>query len=69
MGLDDITRKATEFLKSEKARETLRSEKAEGVSDTILERAADLADKATGGKHSEQIENARAAADKKIGDR
>ena len=66
-GFDDITKKAQEFLKDGKVQDALKSEKAEGVSDNILDAVAKAADKATGGKHSEAITNAKEQADKKIG--
>jgi hypothetical protein len=66
-GLGDIGRKAQEFLQSEKGRETLKSEKAEGISDSILDKAAQAVDKVSGGKHTDKIDNARDQADKHIG--
>jgi len=45
MALGDMAKKAKQFLEGEKTRQALKSEKAEGVSDTILGRAADLADR------------------------
>ncbi|TFD80985.1 Rv0909 family putative TA system antitoxin [Cryobacterium fucosi] len=68
MGLEDITKKAQDFLGDNKVKEALNSEQAEGVSDKLLGGVADLANKVTGGKFDEQIEGARAAADEKIGD-
>ena len=64
---DDITRKATQFLKSDKAQDALKSDKAESVSDKLLDGAAGVANKVTGGKHEDKISGARDAADKKIG--
>lgn len=66
-GFDDITKKATEFLNSESTKDALKSEKAEEVSDKLLDGVAGLADKLTGGKHTDKIEGARSAADDKIG--
>ncbi|ROS58993.1 antitoxin protein of toxin-antitoxin system [Frigoribacterium sp. PhB160] len=66
-GFDDVTRKAQEFLKDGKLQEALKSEKAEGVSDSILDAVAGAADKATGGKYSDKIQQAKDQADKKIG--
>ncbi|TWX38620.1 antitoxin [Frigoribacterium sp. ACAM 257] len=66
-GFDDITKKAQEFLKDGKVQDALKSEKAEGVSDKILDAVAGAADKATGGKHSDKIAQAKEQADKKIG--
>jgi len=66
-GLDDISKKASDFWKSGKAQDALKSEKAEGISDKVLDGVAGFADKITGGKHSDKIESARDAADKRIG--
>ncbi|WP_166877021.1 Rv0909 family putative TA system antitoxin [Salinibacterium sp. ZJ450] len=68
MGLDDITKKAKDFLDDDKVKDALKSEKAEDVSDKILDGVADAAQKVTGGKFDEQIENAREQADKHVGD-
>ena len=65
---DDITKKATAFLNSDQAKQALKSEKAEGISDKVLDGVADAVDKATGGKHSGKIQDAKEAADKKVGD-
>jgi hypothetical protein len=43
------------------------TDKGESVTDSILEKASDLADKKTGGTHSEQIRQGREQADKHIG--
>ncbi|MBD8484815.1 antitoxin [Frigoribacterium sp. CFBP 8759] len=66
-GFDDITKKARAFLKDGKVQEALKSEKAEGVSDNILDAVASAADKATGGKHADKIQQAKEQADKKLG--
>jgi len=68
MGLEDITKKAQDFLGDNKVKDALNSEQAEDISDKLLGGVADAADKVTGGKFEEQIEGARAAADEKIGD-
>ncbi|KQR66109.1 Rv0909 family putative TA system antitoxin [Frigoribacterium sp. Leaf172] len=68
-GFDDISKKAQAFLKDGKVQDALKSEKAEGVSDDVLAAVAKAADKATGGKHTDKIEQARQQADKRIGDR
>ncbi|MBG6056994.1 hypothetical protein RCH16_000180 [Cryobacterium sp. MP_M5] len=68
MGLEDITKKAQDFLGDNKVKDALNSEQAEDISDKLLGGVADLANKVTGGKFEEQIEGARAAADGKIGD-
>lgn len=68
MGLEDITKKAQDFLGDNKVKDALNSEQAEDISDKLLGGVADLANKVTGGKFEEQIEGARAAADEKVGD-
>jgi MT0933-like antitoxin protein len=57
---DELKNKATEFVKDN-------PDKVEGVSDTILEKAADLADAKTGGKFSSQIDGLEQKADDAIG--
>ena len=66
-GLDDVKNEAKEFLNDNKVKEALNSDKAEEVSDSILNAVAGAADKITGGKFHDKIEDARAAADAKIG--
>ena len=58
MNLNDITRKAQEFLKSDKGEE---------ISDKVIDGAAAAANKVTGDKHADKIQDARDAADKHIG--
>ncbi|WP_241983481.1 antitoxin [Cryobacterium tagatosivorans] len=67
MGLEDITRKAQEFLDDSKVKEALNSQQAEDISDKVLGGTADAVKKVTGGKFDEQIEGARDEADKKVG--
>jgi len=69
MGFEDITKKAQEFLADNKVKDALKSEQAEGVSDKVLDGTADLVNKVTGNKFEEKVETARAAADKKLGDK
>ncbi|GAA3336759.1 hypothetical protein GCM10017714_00810 [Curtobacterium pusillum] len=66
-GLDDITKKAQEFLKDGKVQDALKSEQAEGISDKVLDGVVDAVKKATGGKFDDKIDGARDAADKRIG--
>ena len=66
-GFDDIAKKAQEFLKNDKVKGALQNEKAEGVSDKLLDAVSGAADKATGGKHTDKIQKARDEADKRIG--
>ena len=67
MDFNDITKKAKSFLEDDKVKEALKSEKAEDVSDKLLDSVAGAAQKVTGSKFDEQIEGARKAADKKLG--
>ncbi|ROQ37397.1 hypothetical protein EDF46_2853 [Frondihabitans sp. PhB188] len=79
-GFDNIAKKAQGLFEDgkekaaaafedgkEKFDEVRTSEKAEQVSDNILGGLANAANKVTGGKYADKIENARDAADKKIG--
>ncbi|WIB59382.1 antitoxin [Curtobacterium sp. MCLR17_007] len=66
-GFDDITKKAQEFLKDGKVQDALKGEKAEDISDKVLDGVADAVKKATGGKFDDKIDNARDSADKHIG--
>lgn len=67
MAIDDITKKAQAFLKDNKVQDALKSEKAEQISDKLLDSVANAAKKATGGKHDAKIDEAKAKADKHIG--
>ena len=58
MGIEDLTNQAKDFLKSEQA---------EGISDKLLDGAADLANKVTGNKCAEHVDGARDAADGAVG--
>ncbi|HEY8319420.1 MAG TPA: Rv0909 family putative TA system antitoxin [Amnibacterium sp.] len=49
------------------AKNALNSDKGEEFSDEALRRGGDEADKATGGSHTKQIDEAEQAADGKIG--
>jgi hypothetical protein len=66
-GFDDITKKAQEFLGSDKVKDALGSEQAEDISDKLLDGVAGAADKITGGKFHDKIEGARDEADKHVG--
>lgn len=67
MGFEDITKKAQDLLGSGKAQDALKSDKAEGISDKLLDGVANAVDKATGGKFDSKIDRARDAADQRIG--
>ncbi|WP_127842984.1 Rv0909 family putative TA system antitoxin [Actinomyces wuliandei] len=58
MGLEDLTKKASEALGSDKAEE---------ISDKALDTAAGVAKKVSGGKADAKIDSVRDAADRKIG--
>lgn len=58
MGLDDLKAKAEGLVSSEKV---------ESVSDAALDKAAEDAKKATGGKFDEKVDAARDAVDDKLG--
>ena len=66
-GFDDLTRKAKDFLASEKAQDAIRSEKAEQVSDKVLDGVAGFANRVTGGKHADKIAGFRDKGDDAIG--
>ena len=67
MGLDDITKKAQDFLGDNKVTEALHSEQAEDISDKLLNGTAEAVNKVTGNKFEDQVEQARAAADTHLG--
>jgi len=69
MGIEDLAKQAGDFAKENagKIGDALKSEQAEGISDKVLDGAADLANKITGGKFEAQIDGARDEADKHIG--
>ena len=64
---EDITRKATDFLKSEQAKDALENQRVEDVIDRLLDCVAGVADRLTSGKHAEKIVGSRDATDRKIG--
>ena len=67
MGLDDITKKAQEFLGDNTVTEALHSEQAEDISDKLLNGTAEAVNKVTGNKFEDQIDQARNAADTHLG--
>jgi hypothetical protein len=67
MSFGDITKKAQQFLGDPKVQHALKSEQAEGASDKVLDAVADAANRVTGGKHDDKIEQAREGADKRVG--
>lgn len=69
MGLDDLVDKGKELLGegTEKAKEFLSSDKAEQVTDDILEKGANAVNKATGGKYADKIQDVTEKIDKSVG--
>ena len=67
--LDDLAKKAQGFVEENKdqIQEALKSEKAEEVSDTVLDAVAGKIDDVTGGTHADTIQGAREQIDKRIG--
>lgn len=65
----DLANQAGEFMKqnADKIDEALKSQQAEDISDKLLGGAADLANKVTGGKYADQVEDVRKNLDGKIG--
>jgi len=58
---DELKNKAADFVKDN-------PDKVEGVSDSVLDKVADLVDDKTGGKYHDQIEGFQAKADGAIGE-
>ena len=69
MGIEDLAKQAGDFIKgnADKVSEALHSEQAEGISDKVLDGAADLANKVTGGKFEQQVDDVRSNVDKQVG--
>lgn len=67
MAFDKFLNKAKNMANDPKVRGKLNSEKAEKASDSILDKAAGVAESLTNGKHSEKIQKARDAADRAVG--
>jgi hypothetical protein len=51
----------------DQAKKLIHTEQGEKITDQVLDRAAEAASKATGGKHDDKIHSARAAADEHVG--
>lgn len=67
MAFDKFLNKAKNMANDPKIREKLNSDKAEKASDSILDKAAGVAESMTNGKHTEKIQKARDAADRAVG--
>lgn len=59
MGIEDLAKKAKEALSSDQVEE---------ISDKVLDAAENLANKATGGKFADKVEDVKETLDKKIGE-
>lgn len=68
-GVDDIIAKGKKLLDDnrDKVEEALRSEKAEEVSDKVLDGAADAIKKVVPAEHHAKVDEVRADVDKNIG--
>ncbi|GAA1934979.1 hypothetical protein GCM10009689_13690 [Brevibacterium antiquum] len=67
MPFDKFINKAKNLANDPKVREKLNSEKGEKATDSILDKAAGVAESLTKGKHTEKIQKARDAADRAVG--
>lgn len=69
MGIEDLAKQAGDFISqnANKVQDALKSEQSEQISDKVLDGAADLANKVTGGNHSEKIAEVREQIDKQLG--
>ncbi|MFF2496366.1 hypothetical protein [Agromyces sp. NPDC058064] len=67
--LDDITKKAQDFIEENKDKidEALKSEQAEDISDKILDGVSDAAKKVVGEEHHDKIDDVRGHVDGAIG--
>lgn len=67
MPFDKLVNKVKKLANDSTIKEKLSSDKAERISDSILDKAAGAADSLTKGKHSDSIRRARDAADRAVG--
>ena len=69
MGIEDLVNKGKELFEQNKDKlsEALKSDQAEGVSDQLLDGAADLAKKILPDEHDGAIDGVRANIDKAVG--
>lgn len=67
MPFDKFINKAKNLANDPKVRDKLKSEKAEKATDSILDKAAGVAESLTKGKHTDKIQKARDAADRAVG--
>jgi acetylglutamate kinase len=71
MGVDDIINKGKAMFEQnrEQIEQALKSEKAEDVSDRILDGAAEAVKKVVPAEHHDKVDGVRENVDKSIGDR
>ena len=67
MAFDRFLDKAKNLVNDPKVKDKLNSEKAEKLTDSVLDRAAGAAESLTGGRHTEKTQKARVAADNALG--
>lgn len=69
MGLDDIVKQGTQFLEQNKDKidEVIHSDKAEGVSDSVLDVAADVVKKVAPDQFDAKVDEVRDQVDGAIG--
>jgi hypothetical protein len=70
MGIDDLVNQGKEFLDQNKdqIQDALKSEQAEGVSDGVLDAAADFVKKVAPDSIDQHVDGVRDSVDKAIGD-
>lgn len=69
MGIDDLINQGKELFEQnkDKVQDALKSEQAEGITDKVLDGAADLAKKITPDEHDAKIDAVRDNVDKSVG--
>jgi phage terminase small subunit len=69
MGIDDVVNKGKDFLEQHKdqIQDTLKSEQAEGVSDNVLDAAAEFVKKVAPDSVDAKVDELRETADRHIG--
>ena len=67
MAFDEFLDKAKNLPNDPKVKGKLNSDKAEQIADSVLDKAAEVVESLTGGKHSGTIKKARDTADNAIG--
>jgi len=67
--LDDLTKKAQDFVEENKdtINEALNSQQAEDISDMVLDAVSDAAKKVTPDEHDDKVDSVRDNIDKAIG--